>query len=57
MRSWNATHCYVSSYMVFGALVHTFIFRDVANGHFGFGPLAKMPGIVDGPLWMGLYLC
>ena len=31
----------VSSYVIRGALVQKLIFRDGANGHFGFGPLAE----------------
>ena len=32
-------------YLTLGALVQKLIFLDGAGGHFGFGPLAKKPGI------------
>ena len=35
----------VSSYMTFGALIETLIFRNGASGHFGFGPLAENANI------------
>ena len=37
----------VSSYVIFGALVQLYIFRNGASGHFGFGPLAENAGIFE----------
>ena len=35
----------VYSYVIFGALVQTLIFREGASGHFGFSPMAENASI------------
>ena len=41
-------HENVYSFVKFIALVQTLFFRDGANGHFGFGPLVKIPAFFRG---------
>ena len=49
-------HEKVSSYVIFGALVSTFIFRDGASGHFGFGPLTENASLFRGTGGLNLFL-
>ena len=42
----NALPVKVYSYVIYGALVQTLLFRDGASGRFGFGHLAENANII-----------